>query len=638
MFVVSRSKTNPLIAPERNRSWEALAAFNPSVVEQDGVSHLFYRALARPDVLVTPYAGYSTIGYATSSDNSSYTKRRQVIVPEEEWELYGCEDPRATYFEGKWYIFYTALGGFPFGPDNIKVAVAVGDTPDQLNEKHLVTPFNAKAATLLPKRIDGDVVLVLTAHTDWTQEHARPTIAVARAKRIEEFWDPGFWERWHASLDAHALPNLRRVDTDHIEVGAPLIPTKDGWLIIYSHIHEYYDESKRRFGIEAALLDKRLEKIIGRTDFPFLVPEERYERYGIVPNIVFPSGAVVRKDGTLEIFYGGADTVCCSAKVSIDHLLSALRSEPLFKRASNKPLLAPVPDHAWEARDVLNPAAIDLDGSVHLLYRAMGHDNTSVLGYARLKDGITVDERLPEPVYTPRTSFERKAKLPNGFSGSEDPRLSLIDGALVITYTAYNGVDAWRGAMATISPEDFVAHRFDWSAPVLLTPAGVEDKDVCFFPEKIDGAYLFVHRIEPNICLERFETLSPEYPADSCVEILAPRPGMWDSRKIGAGGPPIRVPEGWLFIYHGIGDDGGYRLGAALLDEHATTVLARMSEPFFSPELSWEKEGQVNEVVFSCGTVVRDDTLYLYYGGGDSHIGVATASLTELRKHLAFSV
>lgn len=632
MFVVTRTPSNPLLAPVHTRAWEALAAFNPSPVIRDGITHLFYRAVARPDVLLTPNSGYSTIGYASSRDGYTYAGRRQVVIPQEDWERFGCEDPRPMYFEGKWYVFYTALGGFPYGPDNIKVAVAYGDSPDRLHEKHLVTPFNAKAATLFPERIDGDVVLLLTVHTDWTEEHPRPTIAVARAKNIEEFWDPEFWNRWHETLPEHAIAELRRKDDDHVEIGAAPIKTEHGWLLIYSHIQHYYDESKRLFGIEAVLLDGRLQNIVGRTDFPFLVPEELYERYGMVPDIVFPSGACL-SDDTLRIFYGAADTTCASATVYLPHLLSVLMGKPLFTRASEKPILSPIADHAWEAYAVLNPAAIDIDGSVHLLYRAMSHDNTSVLGYARLADGIHVDERLSEPVYTPRESFEEKAE-PNGFSGCEDPRLSLVDGILTLCYTAYSG-ELPRGALSTIAPEDFSAKRFAWSSPTLLTPAGVGDKDVCLFPEKVDDAYLFMHRIDPNICIDTFEELPPEYPADRCIEIMAPRFGMWDERKIGAAGPPLRVPEGWLLIYHGISADGTYRLGAALLDEHGTTVLSRTSAPLLSPELPWEKEGQVNKVVFSCGAVVRDDILFLYYGGGDSHIGVATASLTELRARLA---
>ena len=162
----------------------------------------------------------------------------------------------------------------------------------------------------------------------------------------------------------------------------------------------------------------------------------------------------------------------------------------------------------------------------------------------------------------------------------------------------------------------------------------MDDKDLCLLPELFNDKALIMHRIDPNICAQLFE-LPITHGTSSCTEIMGPRAGMWDAKKIGAAAPPIRVDEGWLFIYHGIGSDNVYRLGAALLDaETATIVLSRTSAPILSPELPWEKEGVVNNVIFSCGAVLRDDTLYIYYGGADTSIGVATISKTELIKRL----
>lgn len=638
MFTVTRSPQNPLLSPTSEHAWENLATFNPSPIRHNGDTYIYYRASARPDAVAAPGTNLSTIGFARR-DACGFSERRQVIVPSEPWDQFGCEDPRATFFEGTWYVFYTALSSVPFGPDSIKVAVAFGSSPDRLTEKRLVTPFNAKAAILLPERIDGDVVLILTAHTDWTEEYPRPTIALARARSIEEFWDPAYWEAWHRNLAAHAIPDVRRTDNDHIEIGGPLLKTDYGWLVIYSYIRDYYDD-RRHFGIEALLLDRNdLSRLIGRTEFPFLVPEESYERYGLVSDIVFPTGMLCEGD-RLELFYGGADTVVASATFSLAHLISAMRKESrdsFMTRASETPLLSPIPENAWEAKAVFNPAVIDLDGSVHLLYRAMAPDNTSTFGYARLPDGYAVDLRLPEPVYAPRTDAERKGVPPDGNSGCEDPRLSLIDDTLVVTYTAYNGIQPPRGALATIEPKKFPRQQFAWSEPTLLTPEAIGDKDVCFFPEKIDGQYAMIHRIEPNICLSAFTELPPANPANHCIELMGTRRGMWDERKIGAAGPPLRVPEGWLFIYHGIGGDGVYRLGAALLSENGVEIRARTATPILEPVLPWEKKGQVDGVVFSCGAIVRDDTLFLYYGGGDGHIGLATVPMAELMARLTYS-
>jgi predicted GH43/DUF377 family glycosyl hydrolase len=205
---------------------------------------------------------------------------------------------------------------------------------------------------------------------------------------------------------------------------------------------------------------------------------------------------------------------------------------------------------------------------------------------------------------------------------------------LYLAYTAFDGSYA-RGAISSLPVKSFLAHEFNWSKPFALTPEGVNDKDLCILPELFGGKALIMHRIDPNICAELFAGLPPTRAASSCTEIMGPRPGMWDDEKIGAAAPPIRVDEGWLFIYHGVGADHVYRLGAALLDaETATTVISRTSAPIFSPVLPWEKEGVVNNVVFSCGVILRDDTLYIYYGGGDRAIGVATISKTKLIERL----
>ena len=88
-------------------------------------------------------------------------------------------------------------------------------------------------------------------------------------------------------------------------------------------------------------------------------------------------------------------------------------------------------------------------------------------------------------------------------------------------------------------------------------------------------------------------------------------------------------------IYHGVSRHATYRLGAVLLDSSGTSVLARTADPIFEPLESYEKEGEVPNVVFSCGAVVRGDTLFLYYGGADRVIGVATASISHILKALS---
>ncbi len=635
MYVIRRSSHNPIIAPIADKQWESRATFNPSPVKKGGTTHILYRALGRPDALMTP-AGISTIGKALTLDGKHFQNRRQFIIPQEPWERFGCEDPRATLFEGQYVIFYTALGGQPFGPGNIKVACALSKDLEEVHARHLITPFNAKAMVLFPERIGGKITVMLTAHTD--EPPAR--IAIAQCDTLEELWDLSFWEKWHSEIGEHTV-NPLRFEQDHVEVGAVPIKTKDGWLMIYSYIQNYFGGGERVFGIEALLLDlKDPRQIVGRTKGPIMVPEEIYERYGMVPNIVFPSGAELNKDGRVDIYYGASDTVCARASLNLEDLLDAMvpkRRVELVVRAKQNPVLSPVPTHPWEKKAVFNPAAVDIGGSVHLLYRAMGDDNTSVLGYASSKDGVKFNNRSNEPVYVPREEFEKKQGDSNGNSGCEDPRITKIGTTLYMTYTAFDGKHPTRVALTSISVKDFLAHKWDkWTTPQLTTPEGVNDKDTALLPEKVKGQYMLLHRIDPQLCADFLDTLDfKKSKLTRCIEIMGPRPGMWDSVKIGIAGPPIKTKEGWLLIYHGVSKTSTYRLGAVLLDlKNPSIVISRSVDTIFEPLEGYERVGQVRNAVFSCGVVLRGDTLLIYYGGADTVIGVAKMSLKKLLKIL----
>ena len=625
MFTVRREPHNPLLSPRREHPWEALAVFNPSVIrEHDGYT-MYYRALSNPAALVSPYAGQSTIGEAFSEDGIHFHSRKQILIPEEPWEQFGCEDPRATVFEGATYLSYTALGGYPFNAENIKVGLAIAKDGKNFTERHLVTPFNAKAFTLFPERVQGKVAALLAVHTDSPPSE----ICLVLADRVEDFWSPDFWNAWHANWKRHALL-LRRDSRDHVEVGAPPIKTDAGWLIFYSYIEDYFSGGDRVFSVEAALLDRDdPSKVLARTE-SILVPEEIYERYGIAPDIIFPTSATLAENGMIDLWYGAADTTCAKASLRLADVLDALSptGTRALTRAKENPILVPQ-GSGFESLAVFNTAALDSDGSVYLLYRAMDTDHTSTIGLAESKDGIHIDARSAKPMYVPRADFEMKRQ--SGNSGCEDPRAVSIDDRVYLTYTAYNGIDVPRGAVASIPLADFRAKNFSaWCPPLLLTPDNVDDKDLALLPEKVEGKFLLYHRINNMVCADILLDLTSGKRVSRCIEIIGPRRGMWDGRKIGIAGPPLKVEKGWLMIYHGVSRHGVYRLGAALLDPSGTLVLARTADPIFEPVTPYEKSGEVGNVVFSCGAIVRDDTLFVYYGGGDKVIGVATGSLSRL--------
>ncbi|MGQ9719399.1 MAG: hypothetical protein ACUVWK_06160 [Nitrososphaerales archaeon] len=636
-MLVERFDKNPVLKPRSIHSWEAQAVFNGCPIRKDDKIYLIYRALSLPHYRAPPKAliPVSNIGIAVSKDGLDFHDRRLLVVPEEAWEEFSCEDPRVTYFDGRYFIFYTALSNYPPTSEDIKIGVAVTRDLERIEEKHLVTHFNSKAMALFPEQIGNKIWAVLTVHTDRPPAH----ICLRSFEKAEDIWDRGYWEEWYKDFEKQSLPLLRR-PIDQIEVGAPPIKTKGGWLLFYSYIQKYFTPD-RLFTVEAALLDlKDPLKIIARTKYPLLVPEEYYEKVGNVPNVVFPSGALKVRN-RINLYYGAADIVCCVAFVDLDILLGKLTQvieTPKFVRVKKNPII--MPRFFWESKATFNPGAIYLDGRVHIVYRAMSQDDTSVLGYAYSRDGIHIDYRHPDPIYMPRKEFERKQQPGN--SGCEDPRLTVIGDKIYMCYTAFDAKNPPRVALTWIRVDDFLDRKWYWAKPVLISPPGLDDKDACVFPEKVkdpgtgEEKYLIIHRIGHDI--DSALTSSLEFNGETWIgeyRWVTPRKGCWDSVKIGIAAPPIKTREGWILLYHGVDEEATYRVGAILLDpKDPLEVIARTDEPIFEPEETYEKIGLVNNVVFPCGAVVIVNKIYMYYGAADRVIGVATLETEKLLRAL----
>jgi beta-1,2-mannobiose phosphorylase / 1,2-beta-oligomannan phosphorylase len=631
-----RSDENPVLMPDACLQWEAEGAFNGCPVFDDGKVHMVYRAVSSPQSF---YYGneikVSSIGYVNSVDGIHFKNKKQFIVPEHDWERFGCEDPRVTKLNGRFFILYTALSTYPFGADGIKIGLAITKDFKTIEAKYPVTPFNSKAMALFPGKVNGKYAAVITANTD----NPPSKICLALFDREDQIWSREYWETWYSALDSHVIP-LQRNQSDHIEAGAPPIKTKYGWLFIYSYIQNYFSPPPV-FGIEAVLLDlKDPQKIIARTEKPLLVPQQGYELYGKVPNIVFPTGAFA-KGGKFYMYYGAADTTCCLATAKLRDLLKEMLATRMqmirLERFKGNPVISPIASHPWESRGTFNPAAIYEDDKVHILYRAMSADNTSTVGYASSRDGFTIDERMEEPIYFPRAPFEQKG-VPGGNSGCEDPRITRIEDTIYMCYTAYDGVAPPRVALSTISTDDFLAKRWNWSQPELISPPGMDDKDAAFFPKKIKGKFAILHRLGFNIWIDFVDDL--KFGGNKWLYgqiLMSPRMrSRKDSKKIGIAGPPIETEWGWLLIYHGISqEDQRYRVKAALLDLHdPTRIIARTQGPILEPEMPYEKEGEVNNVVFPCGAVIKNEKLIVYYGGADKVMGIASMPVKELIEKL----
>ena len=302
----------------------------------------------------------------------------------------------------------------------------------------------------------------------------------------------------------------------------------------------------------------------------------------------------------------------------------------ILKRYIKNPILKPIKAHDWE-KYVYNCAAIVLDNRVHIVYRALGRDRISRLGYASSKDGFRIDERLKKPIFVPKLEFE-KPMVKCNYSGVEDPRLTRIGSRIYMLYAGLDGRIA-QSFMASIEVEDFLQKKWNWKRHGIIFP-DIDNRNTGLFPEKLNGKYVLYTRFMPNIWVSYSKNLK-NWSKPKIV--MKPRKGMWDEYKIGIAGPPIRLNNSWLLIYHGVeqkqaGVTGRvYRLGFVLIDlKNPEKILYRCKKPIFEPVKDYELKGRIPNVVFSCAAVVKEKKLFLYYGGADTVIGVATADISNL--------
>lgn len=283
-----------------------------------------------------------------------------------------------------------------------------------------------------------------------------------------------------------------------------------------------------------------------------------------------------------------------------------------FEKYEGNPILTPQGD-SWEAKDLFNPAAFSNGETITMLYRAedstgVGDWNgTSRIGLATSSDGIHFDRR-PDPVYEPVDDFE----LPGG---TEDPRIVEIDKTYYLTYTAYDGETA---RLALASSTDLL----EWERHGLVFPDKGWSKAGTIVPQKINDKY-WMYYGDTNIWAATSDDLISWTPIEEPV--MRPREGMFDSGLIEPGPTPLITDDGILLLYNSADDDLVYRAGQVLFDiNDPTKVLKRSDTYFMEPDTQLEVEGQIPNVVFIEGLARLGNIWYLYYGMGDSGIGVAT--------------
>lgn len=350
-----------------------------------------------------------------------------------------------------------------------------------------------------------------------------------------------------------------------------------------------------------------------------------------------------------------------SNEIIINKMLAVTKHGIILEKTQN----------SFENEGVFNPGIYQDGNIVHMFYRAVREGNFSCIGYCKLDGPLKVAERYCEPIFYPKESHE--------FQGTEDPRITKIDDTYYLSYSAYDGINVF-GAYATskdlknFERRGIITPKFTFEEYATLIKQNCDkisdvhimfynlfmrykladlmkgniyvwDKNLVFFPKKINGKFAVLHRLYPSIQILYFND-----PAELTIEfwkdyvsnlykhvILFPK-GIHGSSHIGAGCPPIETEKGWLLIYHSAQNTPKglvYHTSAALLDlKNPRQVKGRLKQPLFSPTESWEINGTVNNVVFPTGTAIFNEELYIYYGAADSRVAVASVNINALLNEL----
>jgi predicted GH43/DUF377 family glycosyl hydrolase len=245
--------------------------------------------------------GRSIIGLARSNDGFHFTADRQPFLTPIGDE-FSVEDPRVTQIECEYVIVYSV-----YSRDGVQIALAKTKDFDRVERVGMITEADYRNVVIFPEKFDG-----LYARLDRPHSEIAPwSIWISFSP------DLLFWGR--SQLIMRPVPY--HWDEMKIGPGAPPIRTEHGWLSIYHGVFQTMDGSIYRLGV--ALHDLRNPaKIVGVGDSWILQPEDPWEVTGYVHNVVFTCGAVAESDGTVKIYWGGADTVMCAGTAKLSDLVA----------------------------------------------------------------------------------------------------------------------------------------------------------------------------------------------------------------------------------------------------------------------------------------------------------------------------
>ncbi len=294
-------------------------------------------------------------------------------------------------------------------------------------------------------------------------------------------------------------------------------------------------------------------------------------------------------------------------------------------RYPHNPILARRIGVDWEVGGVFNPAVARYHDKYMMIYRAYGQDKISRLGLAVSTDGVHFTRPDTTPILIPF------ADDPETLWGVEDPRITALGDTFYLTFTAVT--KSQHGTGQEYQARVRIAATRDFKTFIMIDPdlSDEFDKDAVLFPERIDGKFVMLHRLVPNIQL----TTSADMLTWSPDRLLATPTSAWETDRIGSGPPPIRTPHGWLLFYHGVSREKHYSMGAMLLDlKQPWRVIGRTLNPLLSPQAKYETCCVVPNVVFGTGLVEKPTEYWLYYGGADDNVSLAMINKSDLLGYL----
>lgn len=298
MPIVKRYANNPILTKD-DVPYPVTTVHNAGVTKYNGHYIMIFRSHL--------YNGRSILGLAESDDGFHFhVSNKPFMIPAaqgvfKEYEEYGVEDPRITFLEDEYLITYSA-----YSRHGVRIGLAKTQDFNTIERISLITEADYRNSVIFPEKIGGLYIRMDRPHSDinpWS-------IWISYSP------DLIYWGNSKVIMK----PTQYHWDEMKIGPGAPPIKTKKGWLSIYHGVFHTMDGSVYRLGVALHDLNDP-SKIVGVGDNWILQPEEMYERVGYVHNVVFTCGAVAEEDGTVKIYWGGADTVMCAGTAKIDDLI-----------------------------------------------------------------------------------------------------------------------------------------------------------------------------------------------------------------------------------------------------------------------------------------------------------------------------